>query len=121
MAKRNTLRQEYYKLGLGHWKTHNGRLNIEYVNWLEDKLVKEIIQEKLEDDEELKELKIKYPPPPVKVDLKKVIKSKPLMIKEDFNQTERKSIKVDPSRVMKSVEGTENNEWFKYFTKLRKK
>lgn len=39
--KRNTLRQEYYKLGLGHWKTHNGRLNIEYVNWIEDKLTKE--------------------------------------------------------------------------------
>jgi len=55
--------------------------------------LKELIIEKLEDDEELKDLKIKYPSPP---------------------------IKVEPSRVTKSVEGTDNNEWFKYFTKLRK-
>ncbi len=40
MAKRNTLKQEYFKLNLGWWKDRDGKPTIEYVNWLEDKLNK---------------------------------------------------------------------------------
>ena len=39
--KRNTLRQEYYKSAGGHWKNKEGDVNIEYVNWVEDKLTKD--------------------------------------------------------------------------------
>ena len=42
MAKRNTLKQEYFKLNLGWWKDKEGNPTIEYVNWLEDKLIKEL-------------------------------------------------------------------------------
>ena len=41
MAKRNTLKQEYYKTTFNsYWKDSEGKPTIEYVNWLEDKLVK---------------------------------------------------------------------------------
>jgi hypothetical protein len=39
MSKRNTLKQEYYKT-VGYWKDTEGKPTIEYVNWLEDKLLK---------------------------------------------------------------------------------
>lgn len=39
MAKRNTLRQEYYKTGDGHWKDLEGKPNIDYTKWLEDKVL----------------------------------------------------------------------------------
>ena len=39
MAKRNTLKQEYYKTTFNsYWKDAEGKPNIEYVNWLEDKI-----------------------------------------------------------------------------------
>lgn len=40
MAKRNTLRQEYYKLNLGWWKDLEGKPEINYVKWLEDQILK---------------------------------------------------------------------------------
>jgi hypothetical protein len=52
--------------------------------------------------------KDKYPAPPLKVDPKKVIKTEPLMIKEDFS-----NIEVDPNKVMKLQEGTEDIKWWK--------
>ncbi len=43
MAKRNTLKQEYYKTTFNsYWKDSEGKPTIEYVNWLEDKLVKKL-------------------------------------------------------------------------------
>ena len=43
MAKRNTLKQEYYKTTFNsYWKDIEGKPTIEYVNWLEDKLVKKL-------------------------------------------------------------------------------
>ena len=39
MAKRNTLKQEYYKTNFNsYWKDNEGKPTIEYVNWLEDKI-----------------------------------------------------------------------------------
>ena len=40
MAKRNTLKQEYYKTTFNsYWKDEGRRPTIEYVNWLEDKIL----------------------------------------------------------------------------------
>jgi|TARA_R110000851_G_scaffold168363_1_gene314176 hypothetical protein len=41
MAKRNALKQEYYKTSVNsYWKDNEGKPTIEYVNWLEDKINK---------------------------------------------------------------------------------
>lgn len=42
MAKRNTLKKEYYKTTFNsYWKDSEGNPTIEYVNWLEDKILQE--------------------------------------------------------------------------------
>lgn len=46
MAKRNTLKQEYYKLNYW-WKDADGKPRIEYVNWLEDKILEKKMNYKL--------------------------------------------------------------------------
>ena len=49
MAKRNTLKQEYYKTNFNsYWKDNEGKPTIEYVNWLEDKIKEELINTDLE-------------------------------------------------------------------------
>jgi len=39
MSKRNELKQEYYKTGY-YWKDSDGKPSTEYMNWLEDKIIK---------------------------------------------------------------------------------
>ncbi len=41
MPKRNTLKQEYYKTSLNqYWKDSEGKPTLEYVKWLEEKVLK---------------------------------------------------------------------------------
>lgn len=40
MAKRNTLKQQYYKETCNYWKDRENKPTLHYVNWLEDRLLK---------------------------------------------------------------------------------
>ena len=40
--KRNEIKQKYHKETLNYYKDKNGLINKEYMNWLEDNLIKEV-------------------------------------------------------------------------------
>ena len=40
--KRNELKQKYHKETLCYYKDQNGLINKEYMNWLEDELIKQL-------------------------------------------------------------------------------
>ena len=61
MAKRNTLRQKYYKETQWYWKGLNGKPTVEYCKWLENELLTQIEQvKKLNIDDVRNSLKNNY-------------------------------------------------------------